>query len=110
MRFDVRLTEEATENVREIRDWLADRSIDGAFNWLDAFEDARRRLSESAGSFGRAPEDDWFEEELKQHMFQTQHGNRYRIVYLIRGSTVYIMAVRGFGEGNIPTGALRPPE
>ena len=98
MRFDVRLTEEAMENVRAIRDWLADHSIDGALRWLRAFDDARQRLSESADSFGRAPEDDWFEEELRQHMFQTQHGNRYRIVYLIRASTVYIMAVRGLAR------------
>ena len=48
----VRFSNEAEANVREIRDWIAKRSQDGALRWLDSFERARTQLSASADSFG----------------------------------------------------------
>jgi plasmid stabilization system protein ParE len=61
MTFEVVLTDEAASNLSNIADWIASHSPQGASAWLDAFEDAKRRLSEMPMSCGRAPEDGYCE-------------------------------------------------
>lgn len=62
MTFDVRFSDEAERNVREIRDWIKERSPAGAIKWFDALEHVKTRLTQSAENFGFAPEADAFDE------------------------------------------------
>lgn len=52
MTFDVRFSDEAERNVREIRDWIKERSPAGAIKWFDALEHVKTRLTQSAENFG----------------------------------------------------------
>ena len=98
MSFEVRFTSEAEENVREIRNWIAERSPDGALRWLDALKTAKSRLQATADACGLAPEADAFEDELRQILFKTRRGNTYRALFVIRESTVHVVSVRGTGQ------------
>lgn len=98
MSFQVHLTSEAKRNVREILEWIADRSTAGALRWLDAFEKAQNRLVSSAEACGLAPEDEAFEEPIRHTLFQTTRGKIYRLLFVIRGKQVYIVSVRGSGQ------------
>ena len=71
MTFEVVLTDEAAANLRAISDWICKRSPQGALAWLDAFEDAKRRLAKAPLSCGRAPEDVYCELDLRQALFKT---------------------------------------
>lgn len=110
MRFDVRLTAEAEANVREIRDWIAERSRDGALRWLDAFDGAKQRLREGADRFALAAEADAIDEELREISFKTRRGNVYRALFVIRGTTVHVVSVRGTGQDWLKPGDVSIPE
>ena len=98
MTFAVRLTAEAEANVRAIRDWIAERSLDGALRWLEAFGHAKERLRESADQFALAAEADAFDEALREISFKTRRGNVYRALFVIRETTVHVVSVRGPGQ------------
>jgi len=98
MQFEVKLTAEAEENVRAIRDWLASQSSSGALRWLDALEAAKNRLHESPDSNSLAPEADEFDDEVRQILFSTSRGNTYRAIFVVRATSVHIVAVRGAGQ------------
>lgn len=98
MTFKVQFSDEAERNVREIRDWIASHSPDGALRWLEALNAARQRLEKSAGNLALAPEADVFDEDLLQILFKTRRGNIYRALFVIRAETVHVVAVRGAGQ------------
>jgi plasmid stabilization system protein ParE len=98
MTFTVEFSDEAEKNARDIRDWIAKRSPAGALRWLDALDRASDRLRESAESFALAPESDAFAEDFRQLPFHTARGNTYRLLYIIRGTTVHVVSVRGAGQ------------
>ena len=52
MSFEVRFTSEAEKNVREIFNWIAESSPDGALRWVDALETAKSRLQDSGDDCG----------------------------------------------------------
>ena len=110
MTFDVKFSHEAKANVREIRDWIAKRSQDGALRWLDSLEQARTKLSTSANSFALAPEAEAFDEELRQILFNTRRGNTYRALFVIRGTTVHVVSVRGTGQELVRSDEINLPE
>ena len=98
MTFAVRLTAEAEANVRDIRDWIAEHSRDGALRWLESFDAAKERLHEGADQFALAAEADVFDDELREISFKTRRGNVYRALFVIRKQTVHVVSVRGSGQ------------
>jgi plasmid stabilization system protein ParE len=97
-RIVVRFTREADENADAIFEWIAERSHDGARRWTEALEVAIGELSQSADSFGAAPESATFSETIRQFTFSTKRGRRYRLLYVVRGSIVHVVAIRSAGQ------------
>ncbi len=110
MTYDVRFTGEAERCVRQIRDWLAERSAEGALRWLDALESARGQLARRALAYGLAPEADQFSEPLRQVLFKTQSGNVYRAIFVVRNTVVHVVSVRGAGQAPLETIDIVIPE
>jgi plasmid stabilization system protein ParE len=110
MRFCVLFTAEAEEMARRIRDWIAERSPQGAVSWLDALDQAQALLAQTADQHEMVPESDVFDESLRQLLFKTRRGNRYRALYIIRDTTVYIVAIRGAGQEMISPDGIELPE
>lgn len=98
MSVSVLLTQRAEREIREIRDWIRARSPAGASSWLDALEDAFAQLRQRTASSSPALEADDLALDLRQLTFKTRRGNPYRLVFIVRDDSVYVVAVRGAGQ------------
>ena len=67
-------------------------------------------MSTEAGRLGVAAESDAFDEDLRQVLFKTRKGNTFRALYVIRGTVVYIVAIRGTGQELVSPDDLALPE
>jgi plasmid stabilization system protein ParE len=94
MTYAVRVTATALEEIDAALDWLVKRSAKAAARWHDRLLDAIQTLSSNPERCGLAPEADWYESgELRQMLYGKRHGV-YRILFEVRGKTVYILRVR----------------
>jgi hypothetical protein len=98
MSFSVVVLGRAAGEVQAIAAWLAERSPQGAMRWLDAFEAAKNYLAANPFACGLAPENDYVDVEVRQIVFQTRRGNRYRALFTIAENEVRILHVRGPGQ------------
>lgn len=91
----VRLTAEAVANQNEIADWIAGHSLDGALRWLDAFEDAIRRIGDTPEAFSLAPENGYSDRELRNAFFGTPKGRLFRAIFFVAEQSVVVTHLRG---------------
>jgi len=98
MTFDVVVLTRANLELTSIVNWIAERSTDGAIEWLDVFESAKHSLEKNPLAFGFALENEFVDLEIRQILFGTRRGSRYRAVYHVDGNKVRILHVRGPGQ------------
>ncbi len=91
----------AKQDKHSIFRWLYERSPAGAFTWLDAYDSLAERLKQDAATFGLAPESANCEFEVRQALFKTRRGRVYRALFLIEGTEVFILRVRGPGQAPV---------
>ena len=106
--YHVSFSAEAEDAVRNIRDWIAGRSTEGAIRWLEALDETKNRLAHQPEVYPLAPEANAFAEPLRQIVFKTKRGNTYRALFLIRQTDVHIVAVRAAGQNLITPDDLPP--
>ena len=109
MNFQVETTRRAEQDVNQIVAWLFERSPQGAAVWYDAWEIALAFLAKNPHATALAPEDADHEEDIRNWTFGTSGGRRYRVLFIIRGATVYITNVRGAGQQLVPKEDLDKP-
>jgi toxin ParE1/3/4 len=98
MKFEAVALQRADIDIRRITTWIAERSLQGATSWLDAYELLVQPLETDAASCPVAMEDAECSIPLKQALFGTRHGRTYRAVFTIVGDQVRILRVRGPGQ------------
>jgi plasmid stabilization system protein ParE len=108
MKYKVIALHRAEEDVGHITRWIAERSLQGAEAWLDAYEQVLAHLAENADSLATAPESVDCNIPLKQALFKTAHGRTYRAVFTIAGNEVRILRVRGPGQPPLQDDELLP--
>ncbi len=96
--FRVLLSRQATNEVAEIVAWLTERSPQGAARWLDALEEAKSKLEDNPLSFPAAPESVVIGAEIRQLLFKTRRGRRYRALFIVTEHEVRVLHVRGPGQ------------
>ena len=89
MKYRVLIQPPAAEDLDEAYRWIAERSLTSAVRWLDSLLHAIRTLESFPRRCPRAPEDDAFEEEIRQLL----HGE-YRVLFTIDGDLVRILHVQ----------------
>lgn len=94
MSLRVRLTAEALRNQNEFADWIMQRSVDGAFAWLDALERILAQVSTSPLSFPKAAEDEFSHRELRNAFFGTRKGRVFRAIFYVDGDCVIVTHLR----------------
>jgi plasmid stabilization system protein ParE len=92
---------EANASAGIIYDWIAKHSPAGADRWCDAYLEARKKLETIADRCSLAHESERLGEPLRQYLFSTRKGHRYRIIFRIVGAEVHILHVRGAGQADI---------
>lgn len=91
----------AREDRREIFEFIAHRSPQGAESWELAYEQLLGLLERSPLQFGMAAEDGHFDFTLREAFFRTPRGRRYRLVFRVDGKVVTILRIRGYGQPTI---------
>lgn len=95
MSYHVQLTRRAKRDANGIFGRIAERSRDGAERWYAQFLEELDSLKSAPEIHGRAPESEDLGIDLRETLFKTPKGRRYRVLFQIKESTVYILAVRG---------------
>jgi plasmid stabilization system protein ParE len=95
MNFTVRMSRQAEGDVDRIVASLVQRSPEGAARWLAALDAARVKLCESPLGYPLAPESDFVGAEIRQNIFKTPRGRRYRALFVVVDNEVRILHVRG---------------
>ena len=93
MRYQVEVTDQAGLEAEEAYLWILERSPGGASRWWNGLEAAILSLEEMPARCPLAPEDEEFEEEIRELLYgKRQH--RYRILFTIREETVVVLHIR----------------
>ena len=98
MKYIVIIAERAERDASEIREWIAERSPDGAARWQDSFDQALKSLKHNPESCSLAPENEFISQEIRHIIFKTSKGRRYRAIFAIEGNEVHVAHVRGPGQ------------
>lgn len=97
MSFRVETTARAERDRQKCYDYIFERSPQGAAKWADAYEGTLESI-ELSPHRGFAPENNFYDDEVRQTLFKTRLGSTYRVIFIIRGETIYILHVRGAGQ------------
>jgi plasmid stabilization system protein ParE len=108
MTFDVELSAQARREVEEMCDWIAERSPEGARRWYECFWELVDEIKRRANTYSVAEESATLSMELRQAIFHTRRGNRYRALFVVEGPNVRIVTVRGPGQPPIESADLKP--
>ena len=98
MSRDFDFTPRASQDIRRIVRWLRKRSQKGAASWLRSMWQAALNIAEDAERYGYASEADNLTEPVREALFKTRRGRRYRIIFVFTDSKVRILRVRRPGE------------
>jgi plasmid stabilization system protein ParE len=105
MAYSVRITARALREIDKAIEWLAERSRAAAVRWHQQLLEAVQSLGDNPERWGLAPENEWYPGELRQLL----HGKRrgvYRILFEVRGDTVYILRIRHSAQALLEPGEL----
>jgi plasmid stabilization system protein ParE len=89
MKYVVEVTKSAEEDARVICSYIAADSQRSAERWLIALERVFDSLSAFPARCAIAPESEMIGTEIRQRLFGT-----YRVLFIIREETVYILHIR----------------
>lgn len=95
MPFTVKITRRANSDLREIGDWLHERSSSGAQSWVAVARATIARLENSPRRHSLAPENKYSSREMRNAFFKTRRGQIYRAVFYIEEETVFVTHIRG---------------
>jgi len=98
VKYSLHILPRAEEDFLHMFSFIETRSPDGAKRWKQAFEAGLQRLENNPFIYGLAPEDVYFDFDLRQLLFKTKRGRMYRAVYRVDNDVVTIYRVRGPGQ------------
>ena len=102
MSYQVELSHRAERDLDQVLSWIASRSSQGANRWLTRWNEVCGLLSERPESCSFAPENPDHDEDIRQIVFKTRGGRKYRALFVIRGDRVFITNLRGSGQDLLP--------
>jgi plasmid stabilization system protein ParE len=93
MAHAVHIPARAPGEIDETLEWLSQRSGAAAIRWHEQLMQAIRSLENNPQRCGLAPASEWYPGELRQLLHGKGRGV-YRVLFEVRGDTVYILRVR----------------
>ena len=81
--------------------WKTNRSLEQAVRWYNGFLDAIESLIEDAERCPLAPENDAFQNEIRQLPFGLGRRPTHRAVFFTRDDIVYIFSIRHLAQDAI---------
>lgn len=93
MKFTVEIASLALAEIERTFAFLARHSLPSAVRWHERLRMAFETLHEHPNRCPLAPEDEWYDGTLRQLLYG-KRPHVYRILFEVRGTTVYIHRVR----------------
>jgi plasmid stabilization system protein ParE len=93
MTHRVIVTRNAKDDLRHYYQVAAESAPDTAARWLNRFEDALQTLCTHPERCSLAPENDLVDQPILQ-LFYGKRMSRYRALFTIEGSVVYVLHIR----------------
>ena len=93
MKYKLIIQPPALEDLDEAYDWIRQRAPEAAARWFNGFVDALETLRSFPERCGVAPEDAYFEQEIRQLLYG-RRGGVYRALFTIVGDEVHVLHVR----------------
>lgn len=100
MTLEVRVSGRADCDADAIFNWLSARSEAGAHRWYQSFLSLLEKLPGLARGCSVASEARMLGDDVRQVLFKTKKGSTYRVLFVLRGETIHIIAVRGSGQAH----------
>ena len=94
MNYKLEILELAWNDVDRIQHWLMERSLEGAARWYVALHECLNSLKLDPLRSGLAYESAELGLELRERLFKTPKGKKYRIVYEVEGYIVRVLHIR----------------
>jgi plasmid stabilization system protein ParE len=107
MNYELLLTRETEASVEQIIDYLAKRSPQGAVSWCEQWENVLAALKLNPLQHGLAPESAEYAAEIRQILFKTRRGRKYRALFTVVGRGVYVVDLRGPSQNLLRRSRLR---
>jgi plasmid stabilization system protein ParE len=102
MKYKLVVLIRARRDLREMYDWIAERSLRGAESWLAAFDRATKRVLHAPDSFRVSHEcHERPDVVLREYTFKTRKRLVYRGLFTIEGNEVHLLRVRGPGQDDL---------
>ena len=93
MKYRVLIQPTAKVELREAYRWHHNQSPAVAEKWLGKLLKAVETLSQNPERCARAPEDDAFEETIRQRLYGKRRGT-YRILFTVKEGVVHVLHIR----------------
>jgi plasmid stabilization system protein ParE len=98
MSYRVNILARARADFDAIIGWIANRSPEGADRLTERFQDALARLEHNPFIAPVAPESEDVGQEVRHITFRTKSGRTFRALFVVEGTAVRVLRVRGPGE------------
>lgn len=109
MSYEVIVVPRARQDAEDIMAWLWNRSPEGAAAWFSRYETAIKELAEIADHCHLCPEGETTGREIREQIFKTRRGRKYRLLFAIHDRKVFVLHVRGPGQNLLDLDDLREP-
>jgi plasmid stabilization system protein ParE len=94
MRYRVLIHPDAEKELREAYDWLCEESPTAAERWRKGLLRKVRSLASFPERCPIAPEAEKLGEDMRQLLYGRRQSSRYRLLFIVEGSTVTVLHVR----------------
>src|SRR5262245_22322257 len=91
----------AAGDFHKIVKWLKTRSPAGAEAWRFAFAECLAEIISDPSRYEKVAEGSVPPHGIRQALFHTRRGNKYRIVFQVVGFEVRVLRIRGPGQRNL---------
>jgi plasmid stabilization system protein ParE len=98
MTYELVYTSRARRDLNSAADYIARQAPETAQRWFNGFGRTLDRLRTDAVSYSTAPESERCSVRVQQIFYRTKSRQANRALFTIRGSTVYILAIRRPGQ------------
>jgi plasmid stabilization system protein ParE len=92
MIYEVKISDQALEELDAAFTWLRERTPQHAVSWRNNMRESIASLSQFPSRCPLAPENEDHEEEVR-HLIVGNRIHAYRIIYIIRKDTVFILDI-----------------
>jgi plasmid stabilization system protein ParE len=101
MSHRVFILRKAEADLRHFLDWLSERSVAGAERWYAAYLHCVDAIAADPRSFPLLDEHPSIQFPVHECFFGTPRGRRYRMLFVVIGSDVRILRIRGPGQSPV---------